>query len=228
MPEHLVGTHLLHVQDLAAQGEDGLEAPVAPLLCRAARAVALDDEDLRLVGITRGAVGELAGQSAAFERTLAVDQVAGLARRFPRPRSGDALLDDAAPIGGVLFQVLGERLGQDALHLGSHFHVSQPRLRLAFELGLGQLHRNHRHEPFAHVVAAQVGILVFQNLRLARIVVEDACQGRAEACQVAAAVDCVDGVGEGEDGLVEPVVVLDGALDDVAVDLALHVDGFEV
>ena len=45
---HLVGGRLLGVEHLAAQREDGLGAPVAPLLGRAAGRVALDDEQLAL------------------------------------------------------------------------------------------------------------------------------------------------------------------------------------
>ena len=42
--EHLVEARALHVQDLAAQGQDGLVLPVAALFGRAAGAVTLDDE----------------------------------------------------------------------------------------------------------------------------------------------------------------------------------------
>jgi hypothetical protein len=52
---------LLDVQDLAAQREDRLELPAAALLGRATGALALDDEDLALLGIALLAVGELAG-----------------------------------------------------------------------------------------------------------------------------------------------------------------------
>src|SRR4029453_18099135 len=49
------------VQDLAADGEDGLGLAVAGLLGRAAGAVALDDEQFRALGVVIGAVGYLAG-----------------------------------------------------------------------------------------------------------------------------------------------------------------------
>ena len=44
--EHLVEARALDVEDLALEREDGLKLPVAPLLRRAAGAVALDDVDL--------------------------------------------------------------------------------------------------------------------------------------------------------------------------------------
>ena len=53
---------LLDVEDLAAQRQDRLEAPVAALLGRAAGRVALDDEDLAALGVALLAVGQLAGQ----------------------------------------------------------------------------------------------------------------------------------------------------------------------
>src|SRR5665647_1152730 len=63
--EHLVDARLLDVDDLAAQRQDRLEAAVARLLGRAAGRVALDEVDLAERRVFDGAVGELAGQSAA-------------------------------------------------------------------------------------------------------------------------------------------------------------------
>src|SRR3546814_13602791 len=57
--------------DLAADREDRLDARVPALAGRAAGRVALDDEDLALLGVGRLAVRELAGQTAAAEQTLA-------------------------------------------------------------------------------------------------------------------------------------------------------------
>src|SRR5204863_1731902 len=56
----LVGGGGSDVQDLAAYRKDRLRLAVARLLGRAARAVALDDEDLGPRRIVVGAVGELA------------------------------------------------------------------------------------------------------------------------------------------------------------------------
>src|SRR4028118_2378668 len=75
--EHLVEAGLLDVEDLPLEREDGLEAPVAPLLGRAARGISLDQEQLRQLRIALGAVGELAGQVHAVEGTLAPGPVAG-------------------------------------------------------------------------------------------------------------------------------------------------------
>ncbi len=60
--EHLVEARALHIEDLAAQRQYGLERAVASHLGRAAGRVALDDQQFRLGGIALLAVGELAGQ----------------------------------------------------------------------------------------------------------------------------------------------------------------------
>ena len=61
--QRLVEARLLHVQDLAAQGQDGLERAVAALLGRAAGGVALDQVQLALLGVALLALRELAGQA---------------------------------------------------------------------------------------------------------------------------------------------------------------------
>src|SRR5207248_10929424 len=65
--EHLVGARLLNVQDLALEREDGLCAPVAAAFGAAAGGRALDDEQLALLGVALGAVGELAWQRESVE-----------------------------------------------------------------------------------------------------------------------------------------------------------------
>src|SRR5206468_9814401 len=69
------------VEDLAADGEDGLGLAVARLLGRAAGAVALDDEDLGARRIVIGAVGELARKAelAGGGGRLALDLALGAA-----------------------------------------------------------------------------------------------------------------------------------------------------
>ena len=82
--EHLVEARLLDVQDLALERQDGLRAPIAALLGRAAGRVALDHEHLRERGILFLAVGELAGQARDVERAFAAGHLARLARRLAR------------------------------------------------------------------------------------------------------------------------------------------------
>ncbi len=124
----------------------------------------------------------------------------------------------------MLLQVGAEAFGDHGLDLALHLRVAQPGLGLAFELGLGELDADHGDEPFTHVLAGEVGVAVLEQLLLAAVVVQGAGEGGAEAGEVAAAVDGVDAVGEGEGGLGEAVVVLDRGLDRGVVDLALDVD----
>ena len=94
--QHLVEARLFDVQDLALDGQHGLEAPVAALLGRAAGRLALDDIQLALGGIGFLAVGELARQRGVVERALAPHEVPRLAGRFTRERRVDGLRQDAA------------------------------------------------------------------------------------------------------------------------------------
>ena len=103
---------LLDVQDLAAQGQDRLEAPVAALLGRAAGRVALDDEDLAPLGVALLAVGQLARQRQPVEGALPDHEVAGLAGRLAGAGSGQALLDDPPAVARVLLEVLGQAVGE--------------------------------------------------------------------------------------------------------------------
>ena len=83
--EHLVEPGALDVEDLAADRQDRLRHRVARRLALAARAVALDDEQLRLLRVLRRAVGELARHRAGVEQRLAPGEVARLAGRRARP-----------------------------------------------------------------------------------------------------------------------------------------------
>ena len=93
--ERAVQAGALHVEDLAAQGQDGLRLAVAGLLGRAACGVALYDEYL---GIGRGlgrAVGQLARQRERVEHSLAARHLAGLAGGLAGLERLRGLVDDA-------------------------------------------------------------------------------------------------------------------------------------
>ena len=132
--QHLVEARLLDVQDLALDRQDRLESPVASLLGRPACGLAFDDVDLALRGIALLAVGELAGKTAAVERALAADEIAGLARRLARASGIDGLADDPLGDDRVLFEELSELVVDDRLDDAFDFGVSELRLRLPFEL----------------------------------------------------------------------------------------------
>ncbi len=98
------------------------------------------------------------------------------------------------------------------------------RLGLALELRVAQLHRDERREALAHVLAGEVLLLLLEEVLLARVVVDRAREGGAEARQMSAALRRVDVVGEREDGLVVGRVPLHGDLDLAVVGLVLEED----
>src|SRR5437764_11389257 len=104
--QHLVKAGALDVEDLALQRQDRLETAVAALLCRAAGAVALDNEELALGGIALLTIGELPRQVRDVERALAPRQVARLARRLARRSGFDDLGDNLSRVGGMLLEPL--------------------------------------------------------------------------------------------------------------------------
>ena len=211
--QHLVDARLLDVDDLAAQRQDGLEGAVARLLGRAAGRVALDEVELGERRVAQRAVGQLAGQRRALEQALAAREVARLARGRARPRRLDRLVDDLPRLARVLLEELGQ-LGVDRrLDQGADLGVAQLALGLALELRVAQLDRDERREALAHVFAGEVLLLLLEERLLARVVVDGAREGAAEAGEVGAALGRVDVVGEGEDGLVVGRVPLHRHLD---------------
>ena len=125
-----------------------------PCRGRAAGRVALDDEDLALLGVGRLAVGELAGQAAAAEQALAAaGQVAGLAGGDPGGRRGLRLADDVLALGGVLLEPVAELVVDDPLHEALGLGVAELGLGLALELRLAELDRDDRGQALADVVA---------------------------------------------------------------------------
>jgi hypothetical protein len=96
-------------------------------------------------------------------------------------------------------------------------------------LRLADLYADDRGEPFADVVGGQVRIGILERAALARVGVDRPGKGRPEACEVSAAVDRVDVVGERVDLLGERVVVLERDLGDgVVLEGPFDVDGFRV
>ena len=59
--------------------------------------------------------------------------------------------------------------------------VAELRLRLALELRVLELDRDHGREALAHVLALEVVLLLLQQALVARVLVERARQRRAEA-----------------------------------------------
>ena len=118
--QHAVEARALDVEDLALQRQDRLGLAVAALLGRAARRVALDDEQLGQRRILLLAVGELAGQAGDVQRALAAGQVAGLAGGFARTRSVHDLARDGLRFVGMFLEELLQTCGERAVNNRSH------------------------------------------------------------------------------------------------------------
>ena len=220
--QHPVEARPLDVEDLAAQRKDRLIFAVAALLGRAAGGVTLDQEQLAQGRILLGAVVQLAGQRGDAHHRLAAG-LARLAGGLARRGGVDDLLDDRAGVGRIFLQPFGQLVGHQAFERLAHLGADQLVLGLAAELGVGQLDRDDRGQPLAHVLAGEVDLLALQDARLVGIIVERAGQRRAEGGEVSAAVALRDVVGEAEDVLVIAVVPLQRDIDADLV--ALAVDG---
>ena len=153
--EHPVEARALDVEDLALQRENGLVFAVAALLGRAAGAVALDQEQLGLGRIALLAIVQLARQRSDAHCGLSPGWLAGLACSLARRGSIDDLHDDRAGVGRVFLEPLGELVGHQAFKRLANLGAHQLVLGLRAELGIGQLDRNDRGQPLAHVLTGQ-------------------------------------------------------------------------
>ena len=195
-----VQARLFDVEDLAADRQDRLTLGVAAADGGAACGVALDDEDFALGGRARGAVAQLAGHGGGFEDALAARSLTGLASGDAGGLGGLALSNDGLGVGGVGVEPVGE-LGVDLLgDEGASLGVAELGLRLALELGLGELDRDDGGQAFADVVTGEVVVLVADDALVAAVAVDEGGERGAEALLVHAAFGRVDGVGEGVDG----------------------------
>src|SRR5262249_34365111 len=77
--------------------------------------------------------------------------LARFARRLARARRRRRLIDDAAADLRVLLQEAVQPLADDGVDGALDVRVSQLALRLAFELRILQLDRDHRRQPLADV-----------------------------------------------------------------------------
>ena len=125
----------------------------------------------------------------------------------------DGLADDVAPVRGVLLQELGQPAVDRRLDEALDRRVAELGLGLALELRVLDLDRDDRRQSLAHVLAAEVVVLLLELALLARVVVDRARQRRAEAREVRAALDRVDVVGEREQVLLVGGVPLQRDLD---------------
>src|SRR5690606_12664783 len=145
----------LDVQNLAANGQHGLELAVAALLGRAAGRIALDDEHLGYDGIAALALGELAGERVQVERALARD-LARLAGGLARLRGLHDLVDDRFALARMLLEPGCDLLADDALDDRLDLGRDELVLRLAGELRIRHLDREHAGQALAGVLAREI------------------------------------------------------------------------
>src|ERR1700741_5217072 len=225
LAEHLVVAGLLDVKDFALEGKDGLIFAVTALLRGATGRFALNDEDLAMSWIAFLAIGEFSGKAVGIQGGVAAGNFGSLARSLASPSSVNALADDAASHGGVLVKPFAELFVDQLLDVALDVAVELA-LGLAFELGLREPHADNGNEAFTHIVArdGDFVLLLFQHAVGGSKVIDGTREGRAEAGEVRAAIDGVDGVGECENVLAVGVVVLEGDFDFDVAFLAFHVD----
>ena len=120
---------------------------------------------------------------------------------------------DLARLGRVLLEELAEQAVDGLLDQSLDPGVAELGLGLALELRLGELHRDHRGQALADVLAAEVLVLLLEHALVAGVGVEGPRQRRAEAGEVRATLVGVDVVREGEDGLLVGGVPLHRDLD---------------
>ncbi len=209
MAEHLVESRLFDVQDLAPQRENRLELAVASLFGRATCRVALDQEDLAQRGVALLAIGEFSGKRARIESALPPGQLARLARRLAGARRVDALEDDRLGEARVLLEEGGQRVVDERLDLAPDLGIPEFGFGLPLELRVGDLDRDDRCQPLAHVLTLKLEVLrVFAEVGGRKIGVDRAGERGLEPHHVGTALDGVDRVRERVNRLVVRVVPL--------------------
>ena len=221
--EDLIHAGLLHVQDLAAQRQDGLEHGIAAALSGATCGVTLHDVELGNLRILRAAIRELAWQAAEVGGGFAAHHLAGLAGSHASMRGGNSLIDNGLSLCRVgiepVIDVLVDRALDKALDLG----IAQLGLGLALELRIAHLDGNDSRQAFAAVITGEVAVLFLDELMLLGIAVHQGGQGRTEALFVRATLVGVDGISKGVNGLLIALVPLQRYL--YLVILALRIEG---
>ena len=212
--KHLVLHSLLDVEDLTAQREDSLVYSVATCLGCTACGVTLDEEEFALGRIFGCAISKFAGESSTAERGLAENRLTSVACGYTCLCSEDHFLNDTLGVVGVLFEVVLQRLGYGGVHHAGYLGVAEFGFCLTFELRLCDLDGDHCRQSFAEIVGVDGRVAVFvlefgflEHLTVLSVLLHDACERSAEACDVCTALYGVDIVDVGVYVFVEVGVV---------------------
>ena len=211
--EDLIVARFLDVDQFAANRQNRLVTPVASLLGGAAGRIAFDDVKLGQFRIALGTIGQFAGQTAAGERAFA-DCFAGFARRFARARRGQHLVENPFRDRRVLIEIGHQPVVDDRVHDPVDLGVDELHLGLRFEARIGQLDAEHADQPFAHIVAGNRRVLLFEKVVRLRVLVDGLRQRGAEAGQMRAAVRIRNRIGKRQNLVVVAVVVLQHDIDE--------------
>ena len=132
----------------------------------------------------------------------------------------------------MLLQIIGQPIGHDLERERAHVGAAELCLGLTLKLRVGQLDRDDGRKALAHVVTAQVGVLLLEQVLLTGVIVDHAGEGGAETLEMHAALGGIDVVGKRHDVLAIAGIPLQGHLDlahlghrRVRVRFALNVDG---
>jgi hypothetical protein len=149
---------------LPRRGQDRLVLAVAGLLGRAAGGVTFDEEQFGLGGVFFLTVGQLAGQRRNAHDRFA----AGLARLTGGFAGGGGindLLDHGARMARIFLKPFAHPVGHQAFERLAHFGRDQLVLGLRREFRIGQFDRHNSGQAFAHVIASQRNLFLFQHAR---------------------------------------------------------------
>ncbi len=191
--EQAVAVGFPRVEHLAAQRQDGLEFLVAAHLGRAAGRVALDQEQLVARDVVRFAIGQFARQHGHARRFFLFDF---LQRAQTRLRLADHEFGQLLAVFDVLVQPQFERRpgeGRDQLERIARI---QALFRLALELRVQHLGRQHERDAREHVFGQQLDAFRQQAMQLDEVL-DGAIQAVAQARFVRAAADGGDQVDVG-------------------------------
>ena len=220
--------YLLHIQNLSAQGEDGLCVAITALLGRTTGGVTLHEEDFASLRVFVRAVGQFARQSAAAHRVLALYAFACLAGGDTCRCGQNHLVANLLGLFRMLFQIVGKSLAHGLLHGSSHLAVAEFGLGLAFKLRLCHLDADNGGETFAEVFAGNLYLRLLYLLGNGWIGIgiafQRARQCHAETCQMGTSFYGVDVVYVGMDVLAVVGIVHHSHLDGNALLLGLQIN----
>src|SRR5262249_22643636 len=115
-----------------------------------------------------------------------------LARALSLYRLGD----DRARLAGVLLEEVAQAGIDDRLDEAGHAGIAELGLCLPLELRVAKLHRDHRGQALADVLAGEVVLFVLEQTVVARVLGQGPSERRAKAAQMGSALARVDVVRE--------------------------------